>query len=364
MARIALRNITKHFGTVQAVEELTLQFADREFVALLGPSGCGKSTTLYVIAGLETPTTGEILFDDRPVTHLPARQRDIAMVFQNYALYPHMTVRENLSFHLRLKKYPKAVIRERVSRAATLLNIEHLLDRKPSQISGGQQQRAALGRAIVRQPTVYLMDEPLSNLDAKMRVIMRAELKLLQRELNVTTIFVTHDQEEAMSISDKIAVMSMGRLQQYAEPDEIYNRPANLFVAGFIGSPVMNMLEGSFRTEGDAYVLRTATREYALGREVGERLRRAALPSAVVLGIRSEDVRLLADGGGGGLQGHIDLLQPVGPVTYAQILLQQEARLIATTAPGEFAVDQRVGVRFIPERIHYFDKESGQRLPI
>ena len=364
MARITLNNLTKHFGTVRAVEQVNLDIADRSFVTLLGPSGCGKSTTLYMVAGLEAPTSGEILFDDQSVTYIPARERDIAMVFQNYALYPHMTVRDNMSFHLRLKKFRKDVIQERVDKAAKLLNIEQLLQRKPSQISGGQQQRAALGRAIVRQPTVYLMDEPLSNLDAEMRVIMRAELKLLQRELNVTTVFVTHDQEEAMSISDKIAVMSMGELQQYAEPDEIYNRPRNLFVAGFIGSPKMNMFEGTIRTEGDTYFLRSDNYELALGQKVGERLRETILPPDVVLGVRSEDVQLKGDEKGSTLRGHIDLLQPVGPITYVEVLLEQDVKLIASTTPGEFIVGQKVGVSFIPQKIHFFEKWKGERLPV
>ncbi len=364
MARITLHNLTKHFGTVHAVDQLNLDIADRSFVTLLGPSGCGKSTTLYMIAGLEPPTSGEILFDNQPVTYIPARERDIAMVFQNYALYPHMTVSENMSFHLRLKKYPKQEIEKRVHKAATLLNIEPLLKRRPSQISGGQQQRAALGRAIVRQPTVYLMDEPLSNLDAEMRVNMRVELKLLQRELNVTTVFVTHDQEEAMSISDKIAVMSMGELQQYAEPDEIYNRPANLFVAGFIGSPKMNMFKGNIHTEGDRYVLRSDDYELALGQEVDKRLGQTTLPPDVVLGIRSGDIQLIGDGNKTTLNGHIDLLQPVGPVTYAEVLLEQGVKLITSTTPGEFSVGQKVGVRFIPHKIHYFDKWKGERLSV
>ncbi len=364
MARITLRNLTKHFGPVKAVDQLDLEIEDKSFVTLLGPSGCGKSTTLYMIAGLEQVTAGEILFDDIPVTYLPARERDIAMVFQNYALYPHMTVSDNMSFHLRLKKYAKEKIRERVHRAAEMLNIVELLQRKPSQISGGQQQRAALGRAIVREPTVYLMDEPMSNLDAKMRVNMRAELKLLQQELNVTTIFVTHDQEEAMSISDKIAVMNQGRLQQYADPEEIYNLPANLFVAGFIGSPSMNLFEGTMRTEGESYFLRSSGYEFALGKGAGERLNRATLPDKLVIGIRSEDIQLLTEGNGETMTGHIDLLQPVGPVTYAEVRLEQGIKLIASTVPGEFKIGQPVHVRFLPPKIHYFDKETGIRLPI
>jgi len=364
MARITLHNLTKHFDKIKAVEELNLEIADKSFVSLLGPSGCGKSTTLYMIAGLEAPSSGEILFDEESVTYLPARERDIALVFQNYALYPHMTVRENMSFHLRLKKFPKKEILERVNKAAKLLKIEQLLNRKPSQISGGQQQRAALGRAIVRQPTVYLMDEPLSNLDAKMRIIMRAELKLLQRDLNVTTVFVTHDQEEAMSVSDRIAVMSMGRLQQYAEPEEIYNQPANLFVAGFIGSPMMNMLKGKIRTEEDVFCLQSDTQKFVLGKQVGERLRNATVPSGVVVGIRPGDIQLAHVRNGAPMVGQIVLVQPVGPVTYTEILLTQGVKFTASTVPGEFRVGQEVGVTFIPEKIHYFDQITGDRLPV
>jgi multiple sugar transport system ATP-binding protein len=364
VAEVQLQAVTKRFHQVIAVNNLTLTIPDRELVTLVGPSGCGKSTTLYLIAGLEKATSGDIFFNNQVVTELPARERDVAVVFQNYALYPHMTIFDNIAFNLRIRKVSETEIRQRVQRTAEILNISELLQRRPSEISGGQQQRAALGRAIVREPQIYLMDEPLSNLDAKMRVTMRAEIKHLHRELGVTTIFVTHDQEEAMTISDKIAVMNLGQLQQYADPEEIYNHPANLFVAGFIGSPTMNLFEGNIYTEDDTYFLRTAEYEFALGKEVGKRLNNATLPPNVVIGIRSEDIQLIPNGNGAFMTGHIDLLQPVGPVTYAEVILQHGVKLIASTSPGEFKVNQPVQIRFVPHKIHYFNQDTGTRLPV
>ncbi|MEM4563275.1 MAG: ABC transporter ATP-binding protein, partial [Thermofilum sp.] len=238
MVTVRLENVSKIFrGGVEAVRDLNLEVKDGEFMVLLGPSGCGKTTTLLMIAGVYKPSKGYIYFDDKIVNDLEPKDRNIGMVFQSYALYPHMTVYENIAFPLRLKKLPKEEIDRRVREAASMLRIENLLDRRPSQLSGGQQQRVALARAIVKRPSLFLMDEPLSNLDAKIRVEVRAELKRLQRELGITTIYVTHDQAEAMSLADRIAVMNEGRLQQVGTPDELYYKPANTFVAGFIGAP-------------------------------------------------------------------------------------------------------------------------------
>jgi multiple sugar transport system ATP-binding protein len=269
MARVQLNGITKVFrgGTV-AVDDLTLDVADGEFVVLVGPSGCGKSTVLRIVAGLEEATAGTVSIDGRVVDDLAPRDRDIAMVFQNYALYPHMTVEENLSFSLRIARVPKAEMRERVADAAHVLSLEQLVGRKPAALSGGQRQRVAMGRAIVRQPRVFLMDEPLSNLDAKLRVAMRGELTRLHRRYGVTTLYVTHDQIEAMTLGDRIAVLDHGRLQQVGTPQELYDSPRNVFVAGFIGSPAMNLAPGQLVDEPDGVVLAAGDERWPLPPEV------------------------------------------------------------------------------------------------
>ena len=250
MAKVVMEKLNKHYGEVTAVKDLDLEIPDKEFVVLVGPSGCGKTTTLRMVAGLEEITAGDIYIDDKLVNHLPPKDRDIAMVFQNYALYPHMTVYQNLAFALTLRKIPKAEIDRRVKDAAEILNIGELLQRKPKALSGGQRQRVAVGRAIVRKPKVFLFDEPLSNLDAKLRVQMRAELKKLHERLQGTVIYVTHDQVEAMTMGDRIVVMKDGLKQQVGPPLELYFKPANKFVAGFIGSPAMNFIEGDLLSEG------------------------------------------------------------------------------------------------------------------
>src|SRR5688572_9229450 len=244
MAQVSLRKVVKYYDDVEAVSAIDLDIADKEFVVLVGPSGCGKSTTLRMIAGLEDITDGEIAVDGTVVNDVPPKDRDMAMVFQNYALYPHMTVHQNMSFGLRLKRYPKPEIEKRVQEAARILDIMELLQRKPRQLSGGQRQRVAMGRAIVRNPQVFLMDEPLSNLDAKLRVQMRAEVARIQRELRATTVYVTHDQIEAMTMGERVAVLRRGVLQQVDRPQRLYEAPVNLFVASFIGSPAMNLLRG------------------------------------------------------------------------------------------------------------------------
>ncbi|HDJ83484.1 MAG TPA: ABC transporter ATP-binding protein, partial [Desulfurococcaceae archaeon] len=255
MVSVRLENLTKCFGRVIAVNNLNLEIKDGEFVALLGPSGCGKTTTLLMIAGIYKPTKGYIYFDDVIVNDLPPKDRNIGMVFQSYALYPHMRVFDNIAFPLKLQKLPKEEIKKRVLETAKLLRIEDLLNRKPAQLSGGQQQRVALARALAKQPNLFLMDEPLSNLDAKLRVIMRAELKRLQKSLGITTIYVTHDQVEAMTMADRIAVLNKGELQQYSTAEELYSKPSNLFVAGFIGSPPMNFIECTLVERDNKYYL-------------------------------------------------------------------------------------------------------------
>ena len=252
MAQVTLRNLVKKFDRTEAVRGIDLDIADAEFAVLVGPSGCGKSTTLRMIAGLEEVTSGDIMIGGETVNDVPPKDRDIAMVFQNYALYPHMTVYENMSFGLRLKKFPKAEIKQRVENAARILDITELLDRKPRQLSGGQRQRVAMGRAIVRNPKVFLFDEPLSNLDAKLRVQMRVEIKRLQQELGTTSLYVTHDQVEAMTLADRVVVMNAGTIEQVGAPNDLYHNPATRFVAGFIGSPAMNFLPCRLEGGGDA----------------------------------------------------------------------------------------------------------------
>ena len=255
-ASVTFDSVTKVFDNVEAVRDLSLDVREGEFMVLVGPSGCGKTTALRMVAGLEDITSGEILIGDRVVNDVDPRGRDVAMVFQNYALYPHMTVFENIAFGLRARHAPKAEIKTRVERASKALGLAELLERKPRQLSGGQRQRVAMGRAIVRNPRVFLMDEPLSNLDARLRVQMRAEVARVQRELGVTTIYVTHDQVEAMTMGDRVAVMRRGLLQQFDAPQRLYEGPCNLFVASFIGSPAMNVLEGSFERDRDALIAR------------------------------------------------------------------------------------------------------------
>jgi multiple sugar transport system ATP-binding protein len=289
MGRVLLEHVTKRFDTTVAVNDLTLEVRDEEFLVLVGPSGCGKTTALRLIAGLEDPTSGSIIIGDRLVNGLAPRDRDIAMVFQSYALYPHMSVYDNLAFGLKLHHVPKPEIQRRVSEAATMLGLEPLLKRKPRQLSGGQRQRVALGRAIVREPQAFRMDEPLSNLDAKLRVETRAQISKLHQRLRTTTIYVTHDQVEAMTMGDRIAVMKDGVLQQLDTPQGIYDRPANIFVAGFIGSPAMNMLRLRVAADGDGVTLSSD----ALTLPAPGSLRQSLRPYAgreVIAGIRPEDL--------------------------------------------------------------------------
>ena len=287
MANVLIKNLTKQFGNVVAVDKVNLEVKDKEFVVLLGPSGCGKTTVLRCIAGLESPEDGEIYIGDRLVNELEPKERDIAMVFQTYALYPHMTVFQNLAFPLENANIPKLDIKEEVEKTARLLKIENLLDRRPKQLSGGQRQRVALGRAMVRKPKVFLMDEPLSNLDAKLRVYMRAELKKLQKELGVTTIYVTHDQVEAMTMGDSVAILNQGALQQFGKASDIYFHPVNVFVAGFIGTPPTNFFNCNL-TKEETYVFDAGPFKYVVPQLLAKKAQ--GWPSSVVFGVRPQDV--------------------------------------------------------------------------
>jgi multiple sugar transport system ATP-binding protein len=362
MARVTIQNLTKQFKDVKAVDDLSLEIPEGSFVTLLGPSGCGKSTTLYCIAGLEEATSGDIFFDDVRVTELSPKDRDSALVFQDYALYPHMNVQDNLAFALKMRRTPKSEMKQRVQQVAEVLGLERLLQRRPSQLSGGQRQRVALGRALIRDANVFLMDEPLSNLDALLRFNTRTEIKRLQRELGTTTIFVTHDQEEAMVLSDKIAIMSEGKLQQFSSPQETYNRPVNRFVAGFIGSPRMNFIEGTLTVEEGAATIRTAGATIAANGN--EALRVAGLHDqgqSLVMGVRPEHVRLLPNPDGHA-RGLVELLEPVGPVTYVDVRLGDVPMRASVPAGAALEPGQTVGIEFEPDSLHFFDRESGVRI--
>ena len=349
MAQVTLKDVEKRWGSYVAVSRQSLAIADGEFLVLLGPSGCGKTTTMRMVAGLEEPSGGEIWIGDRCVNDVMPKDRDIAMVFQNYGLYPHLTVGENIAYPLRVRGVGRSDRETRVAEAAHRVELGNLLHRRPRELSGGQRQRVALARAIVRTPAVFLMDEPLSNLDAKLRVTMRAEIKHLQAELGITTVYVTHDQIEAMTLAHRVAVMQSGVVQQVAPPAEVYDRPANLFVAGFIGSPPMNLVAGAL-VDGDFLAPGVSLPGIAIGSRDG-----------VVLGIRPECLSITAPG-----QGHMDGSVFTTELTGEAVLVTAQvgpARVIARTDRG-FAerANTAVGLRADTRQLHLFDAESGFRL--
>ncbi|HVU18574.1 MAG TPA: sn-glycerol-3-phosphate ABC transporter ATP-binding protein UgpC [Candidatus Didemnitutus sp.] len=363
MAKVLLENLVKTYpekrgSGVTAVKGVSLTIEEGEFMVLVGPSGCGKSTTLRMIAGLEEITAGTISIDGRVVNDVPPKDRDIAMVFQNYALYPHMTVYENMAFGLKLRKMPRTEIDARVREAAAMLGLEELLARQPKALSGGQRQRVALGRAIVRKPKVFLFDEPLSNLDAKMRVQMRSEIARLHARLGATLVYVTHDQVEAMTMGDRICVMKDGEIQQVAAPLELYDRPRNLFTAGFIGSPAMNFISGRIETKtGESRLVeKTATSpiEFALPAPLAAR---AGSATEVVLGLRPED---LVIGTTGAFSARVELSEPMGAETYLHLRTAGHA-LVARIAPGiHHSIGAIVSVSFDPAKAHLFDAATQQ----
>jgi len=362
VAGVVFDHVTKQFGNVTAVNDLTLEVRDREFLVLVGPSGCGKSTALRLIAGLEDVTSGDLYIGDRRVNDVPPKDRDIAMVFQSYALYPHMSVYDNMAFGLKLRKTPKAEIDRRVKEAARMLGIQHLLDRKPKALSGGQRQRVALGRAIVREPQVFLMDEPLSNLDAKLRVQTRAEISKLHQRVQTTTIYVTHDQTEAMTMGDRIAVLRDGVLQQIDTPEVLYDRPANMFVAGFIGSPAMNFFDVRVSMEGDRVFLN----HDAFTVEVPARMKDAVgryNNREIVLGIRPENIEVYPEAPSEDTANiKVDVVEPLGNETILHLLAGDELFVARVHPDMHFQPGQTVAVKFDTNKIHVFDKETEQSL--
>ncbi|QXH34880.1 ABC transporter ATP-binding protein [Pseudomonas muyukensis] len=367
MATLELRNVHKTYGAglPDTLKDIQLAIKDGEFLILVGPSGCGKSTLMNCIAGLESISGGAILIDDADVSGMSPKDRDIAMVFQSYALYPTMNVRDNIAFGLKIRKLPQAAIDDEVARVAKLLQIEHLLARKPGQLSGGQQQRVAMGRALARRPKIYLFDEPLSNLDAKLRVEMRTEIKLMHQRLKTTTVYVTHDQIEAMTLGDKVAVMKDGIIQQFGTPQQIYNDPANLFVASFIGSPPMNFIPVRLsRQEGRVLALLDSGQarcELPLGVAAAELEGRE-----VILGVRPEQISLGTAQGNGlpGIRAEVQVTEPTGPDLLVFVTLNQ-TKVCCRLAPDVACrVGDSLDLQFDPARVLLFDASSGERLDL
>ena len=360
MAQVRLTDIVKTYGDSLAVDHVSLTVEDGEFVALVGPSGCGKTTTLNLVAGLIELTAGEIHIGDRQVNELDPKDRDIAMVFQNYALYPNKTVYKNLAFPLQMRKTPRADIDRKIRDAAKVLDITHLLERRPRELSGGQQQRVALGRALVRDPRVFLMDEPLSNLDAKLRVQMRAELKRFHQDLNATIIYVTHDQLEAVTMADRMAVMNGGLLQQYDTPERVFNEPVNLFVAGFVGSPAMNLVPARL-TGGGAVLESDDGWHYALSLANARKAQGASSP-AVILGARHSMIRLHAEAAADRIPGRVYTVEPTGDITFVHVRLGAATIIVSVGPDIKPRADDAVWLSFDQDKLHVFDAVSGGAL--
>ena len=359
MAQVLLKELNKKFDEVHAVKDVNLTIRDKEFMVFVGPSGCGKTTTLRMVAGLEEITSGEISIGDRVVNDLPPKDRDIAMVFQNYALYPHMSVYDNMAFGLKMRKFPKPEIAKRVQEAAEILGIQELLKRKPRQLSGGQRQRVAVGRAIVRHPQVFLFDEPLSNLDAKLRVQMRVELKRLHERLETTAIYVTHDQVEAMTLGSRVVVMKDGYVQQVGEPMEIYTRPQNRFVAGFIGSPAMNFIPTTLSEQNGSIYAETSGVRFKVPAERAARLA-AYKGQPITFGIRPEDLRVgsSADSADQAFDAVVDVVEPLGSEILLDVTVAGQS-VVARVEPSVKArPHEKIRMAFVPERMHFFDNKT------
>ncbi len=363
MAEVVLEDVVKTYGEVVAVDRVSITINDGEFVALVGPSGCGKTTTLNLVAGLIELTDGNIFIGDRLINDLDPKDRDIAMVFQNYALYPNKSVYANLEFPLKMRGVPKDARDKRIRLTADVLSIGPLLNRRPRELSGGQQQRVALGRALVREPKAFLMDEPLSNLDAKLRVQMRAELKRFHQELGATIVYVTHDQMEAVTMADRIAVMNGGLLQQYDSPEEIYERPVNAFVAGFIGSPSMNLLAGTLISENGTTAIQGASGWRHPLSPANTRRAGAATGGNLILGIRHNNITLHRESRPDALPAKIYTVEPTGDLTYVHVRLGDQ--IIVASAPADFraAFDEPIWLSFDQSHLHLFDAATQMALP-
>ena len=356
MASITIRGVKKNYAKTQVVHGVDLDFASGEFVVILGPSGCGKSTLLRMIAGLEEISDGTIAIDGMVVNKLEPRERGCAMVFQNYALYPHMSVAQNIGYSLKVAGVPAAERAQRIQAVARVLELEHLLDRKPMALSGGQRQRVAMGRAMIREPKVFLFDEPLSNLDAKLRVQMRSEIRKLHRRLNATSVFVTHDQVEAMTLADRLVVMNGGRVEQVGTPAEVYSRPASRFVATFVGAPAMNMLEGEVTLDGIS--LLGGSRKLNVSRTG------LAVGAKVAVGIRPESVRMVAPGTPGALAATVDLIEELGAGRVIYVDLDGAPFSVVTSETVHPEPGSTIGLQFAEADLHFFSSETGGRLDV
>jgi len=362
MAEVVLKDVVKNYGEVYAVNHVSLTVNDGEFVALVGPSGCGKTTTLNLVAGLIPISGGDISIGDRIVNELDPKDRDIAMVFQNYALYPNKSVYKNLAFPLKMRRLPNEEIERKVKEAAKVLDITHLLERRPRELSGGQQQRVALGRALVRDPQVFLMDEPLSNLDAKLRGQMRTELKRFQTDLDATVIYVTHDQLEAVTMADKMAVMSGGVLQQYDAPAAVFEKPANVFVAGFVGSPAMSLVPLALSTQGDVvHAVGPGGFDLALSPENARRALKAR-GGKIILGARHSTIALHKAAAPNAVAGRVYTAEPTGDITYAHVRIGEPVITVSVEPQVLVAADEPVWLEFDQSKLHLFDGDTQQSL--
>ncbi len=353
--KVALDNLTKKWGTVVGADSITLNINDGEFIAFLGPSGCGKTTTLLMVAGIYKPTAGYIRFDDYMVNHMAPKDRNIGMVFQSYALYPHMDVFKNISYPLKLKKIPAKELKERTRKIADMMGIGHLLDRKPAQLSGGQQQRVALGRALVKEPGLLLFDEPLSNLDARLRLSMRSEIKRLQLELGITSIYVTHDQVEAMTMADRVAVIQSGRLQAFAPPDELYDRPQTLFIAGFVGNPPMNFITVDILHENGLFSARAPGLTMPLSAGHTDKV---AEKGRVIMGIRPEDITIANEGAAG----EVYIVEPLGRDDLIDVKIGDLHVHVLADPEMSLKMGDTVNLQFNANKVQFFDPETERSL--
>jgi len=356
---VSLENLTKRWGSAIGTENITLDIKSGEFVAFLGPSGCGKTTTLLMVAGIYKPTEGLVKFDGRIVNRLQPKDRNIGMVFQSYALYPHMTVYENLAFPMKLNNTPADEMKKRTQRVADMMGISHLMDRRPSQLSGGQQQRVALGRALTKEPSLLLFDEPLSNLDARLRISMRGEIKRLQLDLGITSIYVTHDQVEAMTMADRVAVMQGGHLQAYCPPSQLYDQPSNLFVASFVGNPPMNFMNVEVGLENGDYHAQGEGIDALVSPERGSV---AAGRGRVVLGVRPEDVSIVPADHGEGTLGEVYVVEPMGRDDLVEISIGKVRVHVLADREKNYDIGDHVRLKFDAEKVHFFDPETEKSL--